>query len=77
MNTTLYVVVDIGCLECGEPSALVGIFDNRIDANLALGRAEDGLVPRYTGQHRVQLFETTLDALNVGIIPDHSINYED
>lgn len=24
-----YVVVDIGCLECGEPSRLVGIFPDR------------------------------------------------
>lgn len=31
-----YVVVDIGCLECGEPSRLVGIFPDR-EAAVAAG----------------------------------------
>ena len=24
-----YVVLDIGCIECGEQSAILGIFDNK------------------------------------------------
>ena len=24
-----YVVLDIGCIECGEPSSILGIFDNK------------------------------------------------
>lgn len=34
-----YVVVDIGCLECGNPSYLVGIAADR-DAAIALGAEE-------------------------------------
>lgn len=32
MSAELYVVVGIGCLECGTPSELVGIFTDRAEA---------------------------------------------
>ena len=37
----LYVVVDIGCIECDEASGVVGIFAKKEDAETARDRAAD------------------------------------
>lgn len=61
MSETGYVVVDIGCLECGEPSYLVGIVADRDEA-IAAGaqhvldsRSEAGAA-RWGGQGLVVAF---------------------
>jgi len=49
----LYVVVDIGCIECGEDTAVLGIYKSREDAEQKhkLGSYFSG------GQHSVEVFE--------------------
>lgn len=64
-----YVVVDIGCIECGESSNVVGIFDTIEQAEEAInqyitnepdeigfnwGRKE------WHGQHSVEIFEVAV-----------------
>jgi len=58
-----YIVMDIGCIECGEPSDIVGVYKSWDEAQAAgdeyanakpqnsWGRAE------WTGQHYVQVFK--------------------
>lgn len=45
----VYVVVDVGCIECGEPTSVKGVFLKPPD--ITLGEYFAG------GQHSVELFE--------------------
>ena len=49
--------MDIGCIECGEESNLVGIFDTAEEASSAL--TEEAAIQRenWTGQHYFELYE--------------------
>ena len=51
---TYYVVVDIGCLECGEASACLGVFVDKADAQSVEAKANDEKGP--TGQHEFVMF---------------------
>jgi hypothetical protein len=54
---SLYVVVDIGCIECGEETKVLGVFADKSEAEHV---AEDHGAPDYFngGQHAVEVFET-------------------
>jgi hypothetical protein len=61
---TKYLVFDIGCLECGEGSTVIGFYDTRVEADKA---REDYLEPgtrwgkaEWIGQHSVEVFEVTI-----------------
>jgi hypothetical protein len=55
----VFVVVDIGCIECGEPTDVLGIFKTEGEADAAV---QD---PSYFngGQHHVQVFEVEVEWL--------------
>ncbi len=53
-GSKVWVVVDIGCLECGEVSNLVGIFPCKDEASLAASSGDYFS----TGQHKLEIFET-------------------
>jgi len=36
-----YVVINIGCIECGVSSNIVGVFDNEEKANLVAKKCDD------------------------------------
>ncbi len=36
----VFVAVDVGCLECGEQSKVIGVFNNKDRADAALQAAE-------------------------------------
>jgi hypothetical protein len=44
---TYYVAVDIGCIECGESTAVLGIFTHEKDAEAAAAAA-DAILERVT-----------------------------
>lgn len=45
-----YLAFDIGCIECGEPSAVLGVFMSRDEANLAAEHAERVQRENWRGQ---------------------------
>lgn len=52
-----YVVVDIGCLECGEASAVLGIFDDKNKAKKVMEKYDKIQSKNLTGQHHFKIFE--------------------
>ena len=52
-----YVVVDIGCIECGEGSAVLGIFENKEKAQKISKKYEEIQSNNWTGQHYFEIFE--------------------
>jgi len=53
----MYVVVDIGCIECGEPTEVIGLYETYETAEEArIARAPQGTYFD-GGQHAVQTFE--------------------
>ena len=54
-----YVAVDIGCIECGEGSSVLGIFDNKEEAIKILKKCEEYQEEHWHGQHCFEIFEIT------------------
>jgi len=52
-----YLAFDIGCIECGEPSGIVGLFATKEEANAALDQAEKKQEADWMGQHRFLVFD--------------------
>lgn len=52
-----YVVVDIGCIECCEASAVLGIFDNKNKAKEIMDKYYEIQSENWTGQHSFKIFE--------------------
>ena len=53
----LYVAVDIGCLECGESSDVLGIFKDKKQAQKVLDEAEELQAKDWHGEHCFEIFE--------------------
>jgi hypothetical protein len=56
----VHVGVDIGCIECGESSALVAINIDRSKVQRALKRAEERQAANWQGQHSFEIFSATV-----------------
>ena len=54
-----YVVVDIGCIECGEPSSVLGIFTDIEKAKDIMKRCEEYQDKNWTGQHYFEIYEVS------------------
>ena len=52
-----YVVVDIGCIECGEPSGVLGIFTNEEEAEKVAEKYAEIQSNNWSGQHHFEIFE--------------------
>ena len=46
-----YVVVDVGCLECGEESSVLGIFTDRKKAEEIMKKCKEYQSEHWMGQH--------------------------
>lgn len=57
MVDNYFVLVDIGCLECGEESALIGVFTECEKAEKALAEARELQRKNWFGQHSFEIFE--------------------
>jgi len=57
-----WLAFDIGCIECGEGSSVIGIFTNPEDAEVARKAREDEQARNWHGQHIMQVFEIVMDA---------------
>lgn len=52
----LYVAMDIGCIECGEESAVLGIFSSREQAEAVCMEHEKRQKAAWHGQHEFEIF---------------------
>lgn len=52
-----YVVVDIGCIECGEESTVLGIFFDKETAEKVAEKYKKIQRENWTGQHYFEIFE--------------------
>lgn len=52
-----WLAFDIGCIECGEPSAVVGVFDTRDGAKAAAKEARERQAADWHGQHEFAVFD--------------------
>jgi hypothetical protein len=51
VKMTMYVAVDIGCIECGEESAIVGVFTSEDAAKTVLKQHQEWQAGHWHGQH--------------------------
>lgn len=54
-----YVVVDIGCIECCEDSAVLGIFTDKELAEKVRSKYEKLQEENWGGQHSFEIFEVS------------------
>lgn len=52
-----YLAFDIGCIECGEESKVIGIFNTKEEVENACEEAEEEQKKHWTGQHSMEVFE--------------------
>ncbi len=55
-NGVTWLAFDIGCLECGEDSGILGIYDHKKEAEAACARAKKRQRDRWHGQHSMEVF---------------------
>lgn len=53
----LFIAVDVGCIECGEPTSILGIFTNKEKAIKVLREHEKRQEANWRGQHNFELHE--------------------
>lgn len=53
----MYIVVDIGCIECGVPSKIVGLFADKARADAVAAACEEKYRWREHGQNNYEVFE--------------------
>lgn len=52
-----WLVFDIGCLECGEESNIVGLYDTKEEAVAASIVASDIQQQSWSGQHEFEIYD--------------------
>lgn len=55
-----YLAFDIGCIECGEESRVIGTFKTRKGAESACAKASKKQKENWEGEHYMQVFEIEL-----------------
>ena len=56
----VFVAVDIGCIECGEDSNVLGIFATKEQADKVCDKAREEQLKNWRGQHIFEVFESKL-----------------
>ena len=59
--TCKYILVNIGCIECGVDSDIVGIFTDKIRADELCKKLSDKAAWRQNGQNNFEVFSTLED----------------
>ena len=57
-----FLAFDIGCIECGEPSAVVGVFKTKAGAKNAADRAREQQGEEWSGQHEFVVYEIQVES---------------
>ena len=58
----VFVAVDIGCLECGESSSVLGIYGTEEKARQICEEAKVAQAKNWNGQHAFLVFEANMPA---------------
>lgn len=53
-----WIVMDIGCIECGESSDLVGVYPTKDQAEAVIEKLEQAGLRWRGGQHEFEAFDT-------------------
>jgi hypothetical protein len=53
----MFLAFDIGCIECGEGSKVIGVFAKKEDADAAAEAADKLHKENWSGQHSMEVFE--------------------
>ena len=53
---TIYIAFDIGCIECGEPSAVLGAFKTKRSAQKICNEHRERQQDEWHGQHYFEVF---------------------
>lgn len=54
-----YMVFNVGCIECGVSSDVVGLYDTEEEAQKIVAACEDKLHWRESGQNSFEIFDLT------------------
>lgn len=65
-----YVAIDIGCLECGEESAFLGVFSSEDRAQRVCDKAEESQGNNWHGQHSFEVFKWN-GRIDMAVIPSY------
>ena len=57
----MFAVVDIGCIECGEGSNVLGVFSSREQAEVVMGEYKQKQAVNWHGQHDFFIQEIEMD----------------
>jgi len=61
----LYIVVNIGCIECGVSSDIVGVYENKEEADQICSKCHELYSWRQNGQNDFDVFNITeLNVIN-------------
>lgn len=74
---TLYVAIDLGCMECGEFTAILGIFDRREDADAVCAEHKQRFQNKWGrggGEHEWIVFE--VEDKNISLFRDYDDDRE-
>ena len=52
-----YLAFDIGCIECGETSAVIGTYDSPEEAVLAARKAAEDQAKDWHGEHHMRVYD--------------------
>lgn len=52
-----YLAFDIGCIECGECSSVIGVYKQKKSAELACEKRTERNDKNWSGQHECEVFE--------------------
>ena len=56
-----WLAFDIGCIECGEDSAVIGVYDTEDEAQTAAAAAAELQAANWTGQHQFVVCDLASD----------------
>lgn len=65
---TVYVAMDEGCYECGEPSVLLGVFMTKEEADTITEKASEWQNANWRGQHSFPIYEFELDDIGKELV---------
>lgn len=60
----VHVAVDIGCIECGENSHVLGVFRDRAAAQAVLDEHANRQAENWRGEHRFFIYSVAVDAVH-------------
>ena len=70
ISTPLYAVIDVGCIECGESSGLVGVFTDKKIADMVADDCIKIQRLNWRGEHMFYVWKIgSVDS--IGYIPDY------